>query len=362
MEKVDIVIIGAGVVGLAIAHELAVSNNKLVAVLEQNKKFGQETSSRNSEVIHSGLYYPPEMLKSRLCVQGNPLMYDYCRHYGVTHHQCGKIILADSEEQSSQLEALCQAAAANVVETRLLSAREVKIMEPDVKAWAGLYVPASGMVDSHQLMQALFFQGREQGVVFVFDSPVKALTRAAGGYILETSKETIWAEQVINSAGLGAEKIAASLGLDTIAAGYHITPCKGEYFRIKRRLGVKHLLYPLPGKNSLGVHLSMDRAGNLRLGPNAIYVKEIDYRVDEAHRKEFFQAAQTFLPALQEEDLEPDFAGIRPKLQEEGEDVRDFVIQEEAGPGYPGFINLIGIESPGLTSCLAIAELVEQML
>lgn len=362
MEKVDIAIIGAGVVGLALAREISSRSKCSIVVLEKNRNFGLETSSRNSEVIHSGVYYPSSMLKTRLCVEGRALLYEFCEKYNIVHHCSGKIIISHMSDDQ-ELARLQKQAEANGVEVRPLSRPEINGMEAAILAESALLVPCTGIVDSHGLMQALYYQSRENQVIFLFYSPVKSLVYDGNGYIIETPAEHIKAQILINASGLSSSIIAAMLGMDLDACGYRIFPCKGEYYKIHRRFPVNHLIYPLPGPISLGIHLTIDSGGGLRLGPNAFYVNELDYAVNEDHQSEFFQAACQYLPHLQLQDLSPDFSGIRPKLQAPGDPTpRDFVIREESDRGLPGLINLIGIESPGLTSSLAIAQYVAKML
>lgn len=362
MEKIDIAVIGAGVVGLAIARELSKVSSRTIAVLEASPRFGQETSSRNSEVIHSGLYYPSSMLKTGLCLEGNRLLYDFCRDFKVKYFATGKLVISGNGEGEDKLELLIRQARANDVAVEPLSRKQIKSIEPLVEAGSGFLVPSTGIIDSHGLMQALHYQARESQVVFLFNTPLLNAQYDGNVYLLTTPRERIKADVLINAAGLGAPRIAATLGLDIDHCGYRLHPCKGEYFKIRRRFPIKHLIYPLPGPMSLGIHLTIDTGGGLRLGPNAFYADDISYDVNEEHRQEFFQAAVQYLPFIQLDDLAPDFAGVRPKLQGPGEEPRDFIIREETDRGLPGLINLIGIESPGLTSSLAIGRYVSNIL
>lgn len=362
MENLDIAIIGAGVVGLAIAVELAVHTDKTIVVIEKNRKYGQEVSSRNSEVIHSGIYYPADMLKSQLCIEGNHLLYDYCHLKRVSHRRCGKLVISTDRCDEEHLDQLYTQVKLKGIQVSRLMKQDVAKIEPEIHTHSALLFPDSGTIDVHGLMQALYYEGREAGVYYLFDSEVRGTTFTGSSYKLETQKEVIQAEIVINSAGLGSEQAAAMLGIDPLQNRYHLHLSKGEYFKIKGRFSIDRLIYPLPGPHSLGIHLSHDAQGSLRLGPNAHYVDDIDYSVDENHQTEFFLAASQYISNLRMEDLSPDFAGIRPKLQAPGEEMRDFVITEETEKGFPGWINLIGIESPGLTSCLAIARYVRQLI
>jgi L-2-hydroxyglutarate oxidase LhgO len=360
-NKVDIAIIGAGVAGLAIARELSLQSAKTIAVLERNRTFGLETSSRNSEVIHSGIYYPARMLKTRLCIEGNELLYSFCRQYNIAHKKTGKFVVG-CEEEIPALEKLCRNGQQNGVEVIMAGKEEFNKKEPCLQADEALFVPSTGIIDSHGLMQRLYYSARSNGVMFVFNSEVTAVKPKQNGYLLQTQKETVWTETLINAAGLHSDKIAAMAGINTLDCGYRIHPCKGEYYRLKKRIPVEHPVYPLPGKEYLGIHITPDLDGRLRLGPNAYYVDEPDYQMDESHREEFYESVRRFMPDLNREDIYPDFAAIRPKLQAPGEALRDFVIREESDKGFPGLINLIGIESPGLTASLAIARMVRGLL
>lgn len=362
MEKVDIAVIGAGVIGLALARELSKDSKRTVVVLESTPRFGQETSSRNSEVIHSGLYYPSSMLKTRLCLEGNRLLYEFCRDFRVKHFATGKLVITGQEGGEAKLDQLIQQAKANGVLVKPMNQKQVKGIEPLVETGSGMLVPSTGIIDSHELMQALYYLARENQVVFLFNTPLINAQYDGNAYLLETPREQIKADVLVNAAGLGAPRVAAMLGLDIDQCGYQLHLCKGEYFKIRRRFPVKHLVYPLPGPVSLGIHLTIDTGGGLRLGPNAFYVDDIDYAVNEEHRPEFFQAAVQYLPFIKLDDLTPDFSGVRPKLQGPGEEPRDFIICEETDRGMPGLVNLIGIESPGLTSSLAISRHVKKIL
>lgn len=358
--SVDIVIIGAGVVGLAIAYELSRSSGKSIAVLEKNKTYGQEISSRNSEVIHSGVYYPSDMLKTSLCMEGNQLIYQFCSEHRVANKRLGKLIVAHSSDDFSELEILYQNGKNNGVEVQYINKKQISILEPQINLQEALYLPATGIIDSHGLMQQLYYRGLANEVTYLFDSELMGIEYKKPGYLLKTKREMIMADTVINAAGLRSDHVACLAGIDPLQHGYAINPCKGEYYRLKRRLPINHLVYPLPAQGVLGIHITPDIQGNLRLGPNAYYVNEIDYCMDERHKEEFLVSLKRFLPYLSSDDLMPDCTGIRPKLQGLGEPVRDFVIREESDKGFPAFINLIGIESPGLTSSLAIARYVKK--
>ncbi len=369
MERTAIAIIGAGVVGLAVAERLSRRSGDLI-VLERHDGFGRETSSRNSEVIHAGLYYDSELLKTRLCVRGNPLLYELCEREGIACRRTGKIVAAADQAEMEVLEGLYAQARANGVRgVRLLEAAEVTGLEPQVRAAGGLYSPDSGIVDTHGLMSWLERTAAARGAVLAYGCAVEGLEPDAGGYRLQIRDADgqpmqLEAQAVVNSAGLGAQAIAELAGIDTRQAGYRVSLCKGEYFSLSSRFRgtFRHLVYPVPHPLNLGAHVVLSLDERLRIGPNAFFVEEVEYSVDPGHREAAFREAHKLLPGLSLEDLTPDMAGIRPKLYREGESFRDFVIREEADRGLPGFIDLIGIESPGLTSCLTIAEQVESLL
>ncbi len=368
METVDITIIGAGVIGLAVAARLSSRGGEIV-VLERHDGFGREASSRNSEVIHAGLYYPPDFLKTTLCVEGRRALYRRCEERGIPFRKTGKLLVARSEDEVKILEKIKASGDRNGVEgLRLLDRAETARLEPDVRAVAGLLSPETGIIDSHRLMEDLEREASSSAVV-VYGCEVEAVEPSTGGFTVagreaDGSQFRVFSPVVVNCAGLGAAKIAALAGVETAAAGMTTYPCKGEYFRVSdsKKGRLSRLVYPPPTAISLGLHSVIDLAGALKLGPNAFYVDEIDYRVDESHRREFYLGVKDYLPFIEEEDLFPDQAGIRPKLYREGEPVRDFVIRSEAEAGLPGLINLVGIESPGLTACLAIADRVAALI
>jgi L-2-hydroxyglutarate oxidase LhgO len=369
MDRVGVAVIGAGVVGLAVAERLSRRYGDLV-VVERQDGFGRETSSRNSEVIHAGLYYGSQLWKTRLCLRGNPLLYELCAREGIACRRTGKIVAAAGPEELPVLEDLAAQARANGVQgVRLLGAREVAALEPQVRAAGGLFSQDSGIVDSHGLMSWLERQALSRGAVFAYGCTVQGLSRAGGGYVLEIrdadgQRLELAAERVVNCAGLGAERIAGLAGIDTAAAGYRVNLCKGEYFSLSSRFrgAFRHLIYPVPSPLNLGAHVVLSLGEGVRIGPNAFFVEEVEYSVDAGHREAFWAEARKLLPDLTPGDLTPDMAGIRPKLYRDGEPFRDFVIREEGDRGLPGFIDLIGMESPGLTSCLAIAERVEELV
>jgi L-2-hydroxyglutarate oxidase LhgO len=364
-----VVVIGAGVVGLAVAARLAPRHPDLV-ILERNPRHGHETSSRNSEVIHGGMYYPTGSLKARLCVKGNERLYAFCEAHDVPHRRTGKLIVAVAEDEKPALERLLALGLANGVEMRPLSAAESHELEPNVRSVGALLSPNTGIVNAHALMDALLHQAREAGAVLQPRAEVVELEPTDDGYRLAVRSgdavEAFTAERVVNAAGLDADRVAGLAGIDVDAAGYRQHPCKGSYFSVAAgKAGlVRHLVYPLPGHVSLGVHAVIGLEGRLRFGPDAEYLPDRvqDYRVDESKRAAFGEAIRRLVPAIRDEDIDPDMSGIRPKLQGPGQGFRDFVIAEESGRGLPGLVDLVGIDSPGLTSALAIAEEVERLL
>lgn len=357
--------------GLAIASLLS-EHHEDILVVERNARFGEETSSRNSEVIHSGIYYPTNSLKAKFCVEGRDMLYELCEKEGIKHRRCGKLIVATSEEQREELRRLDVKARANsVCDLVFMSQEEVRKMEPNVFALEALFSPSTGIIDSHELMHHFESKSRDGHVDFAYQSEVKNIEKTPSGYRVTTIGESrdefsFSTSVIINSAGLEADKIASLVGIED--ENYHLYFCKGDYFSVKppKNKLVNRLIYPVPFKKlvGLGVHGTIDMGGGLRLGPNATYLdkKEYDYHVDESSRESFWASAKKFMPFLELEDLTPYYAGIRPKIQAPGEEVKDFIVVNEATRGFPNFINLIGIESPGLTSCMAIAKYVNTLI
>ena len=367
----EVAIVGAGVVGLAVAAELAGAGRD-VCVVERHAACGQETSSRNSEVIHSGIYYPPGTLKARLCVEGKRLLYDLCAVRGLPHRRTGKLIIAADEREVPGLEALAANGRRNGVDDlALLTRAELRRMEPRVRGVAALWSPSTGILSAHDLMRDLAGRAREKDAAFLFNAEVVGLEPAAGGWRVVVREggalQNIHTHRVVNCAGLQSDAIAGLAGVDVGQAGYALRFNKGEYFRLRCRpeTTVEHLVYPVPyGEGGwLGVHITLDLQGEIKLGPSAFDVDELDYSVDPAHARDFHAAGRRYLPELQLKDLQPDTAGIRPKLGPRGDEgFRDFIIHEESDRGLPGLVNLVGIESPGLTATLAIAVYVRSLL
>lgn len=373
MEKTDVVIIGAGVVGLATALELSEKiPGKTIILLEQHDTFGRETSSRNSEVIHAGIYYPTGSLKARLCVEGKDLLYDFCRKWDIPHQKTGKLIIARDTSEIALLQGLLEQGEKNRVEDlEFLGKKQVRQIEPHIYAEAAIHSPSTGIINSHQLLSRLDFLAQQSGVLIGYRHQVTGIEPMDEGCRVrftdpKNEQDGIECRWLVNAAGLHADRIAAMQGIDIDQAGYRIIPCKGEYFSIdySRSSLVSRLVYPPPLNElkGLGVHLTRSLDGRIRLGPNAFFVDKIDYRVDPDHAGEFYESAKTFLPFLEASDLQPEMAGIRPKLQGSEDSFRDFVIHHEKNRGLEGVINLLGIESPGLTCCLSIAREVTEII
>lgn len=369
MEKTDITIIGAGAIGLAVAYFLK-NMGKGITVIEKNSSFGQEASSRNSEVIHAGLYYPKNSLKARTCVRGRELLYNFCRKRGIAYKKLGKLIVASGKEERAKLERVRgNASDCGVKNLKFLDRKEIRKLEPDVEAESAILSPESGIFDTHGFMQFLYASAKEKGVDFAFSVEARAIQKKGSFYkitVEEPRGDSFSFETgiVINSAGLEADRVAEFAGINPDKYSYRIHYCRGGYFRLRnpQKFSVKRLIYPPPGELGLGIHVTPDLSGGLRLGPDARYVKGIDYTVHEEDGEEFVKSVRKFLPALEPGDIIPDTVGVRPKLEGPGEGFRDFVIRDEREKGFPNFINLIGIESPGLTSSLALAEIVKNIV
>jgi len=368
VERADFVVVGAGVIGLAIAGKLAGSNKDII-VVEKHPSFGRETSSRNSEVIHAGIYYSEDSLRAKLCVEGKRLLYEFCRKYNVPHRKLGKLIVATDEKESDILEELLQKGKNNGVDDlSLLTEKELKRTEPNVRAVSALYSPSTGIIDTHSLMKRLESSAQDKGVVFAYGCEVTNVEKKDDGYLVSIRDAdgedlSLSTETFINSAGLCSDKIAEMVGMDIDKLGYRLHYSKGEYFRVedKKAKLLRRLVYPAPHERSLGIHTVSDLQGQLKLGPNAFDVDEINYDVDPSHADEFYESVKEFLPFIEKEDLSPDMAGIRSELLKvSGEE--DFIILDEEKNGFPHFINLIGIKSPGLTASLAIAKYVDAMI
>jgi L-2-hydroxyglutarate oxidase LhgO len=364
MDQVDCVVIGAGVVGLAVARALALQGQE-VMVLEAADAIGTGTSSRNSEVIHAGIYYSEGSLKARLCVQGNALLYAYCEERGIGFSRCGKLLVATSDAQVAQLQAMVAKAAANGVQDLVLLTRaQARALEPQLECVAAVHSPSTGIVDSHALMLALQGDLENAGGLVVLNSALAHAECAQDAIVLMAKDGTeLQARSVVNAAGLQAQALAsrfAGLAAQCVPPSHY---AKGSYFTLAGRSPFNRLIYPIPEAAGLGVHLTLDLGGQAKFGPDVQWVDSPDdLVVDPARGDAFYAAVRQYWPALQDGTLIPGYAGIRPKIQGPGEPARDFLIQGPAVHGVPGLVNLFGIESPGLTSALAIGEYVRRLL
>lgn len=361
MDTTDIIVIGAGVIGLAIARALAMAGCEVI-VVESERQIGTGISSRNSEVIHAGLYYAPNSLKARFCVEGRVRLYAYCASRHIAHKRCGKLIVAPVGSEPGALEKLRLRAAENGVDDlERLSAAQARRIEPEIACGSALLSPSTGIIDAHAFMLSLLGEAQDHGAAIAYGSTVDRLVPEADGVAVRIagSESAVKARVVVNAAGLGATTIArATDGLDESAVPRQRL-AKGCYFSLSGRSPFRHLVYPLPSEAGLGIHLTLDLAGEARFGPDVEWVDTIDYGVPAGREVEFRGAIRAYWPALPDGALAPGYAGIRPKIVGPGEPPADFHIADERQNGAPGVINLFGIESPGLTASLAIAEHVE---
>ncbi len=364
MDKVDCIVIGAGVVGLAVARALALQGRE-VMVLEVANGIGTGTSSRNSEVIHAGIYYPQGSLKAQLCVRGKQMLYDYCAPRGIGHRRCGKLMVATSQAQVAQLHQIIAKAATNGVNDLVLLSREQALaMEPQLECVAAIHSPSTGIVDSHALMLSLQGDIENAGGGVVLNTAVDQLICAQAAIeVIAADGTVLAANTVVNAAGLHAPLLASRIkGLDA----RHVPPtfwAKGNYFTLAGKSPFSRLIYPVPQAAGLGVHLTIDLGGQAKFGPDVEWVESPDdLLVDAARGDSFYAEVRKYWPGLKDGALQAGYAGMRPKLQGPSEVAGDFVIQGEAVHGLPGLVNLFGIESPGLTSSLALGEAVGQML
>lgn len=357
-EQLDAIVIGAGVVGLACAARLAEAGRD-VLVLEQHRLIGSETSARNSEVIHAGIYYPTGSEKARLCVQGKALLYAYCERYAIPHARCGKVIVAVTEDQTQTLEGYRSQAAENGAgDLRWLDQNALNTMEPNVRGVAGLFSESTGIIDSHSFMLSL--QGRLEaaGGMIAFGSRVDQIGRQSGMPEVRLEDQRLQARVLVNSAGLSAPHLAA--GIDPHAPAAHFA--RGHYFSYSGKAPFSRLVYPVAEAGGLGVHVTLDLAGQVKFGPDVQWCDGVDYEFDASRKADFAHAIRRYFPDLDEDRLQPDYVGVRPKISGPGEAAADFRIDGAEMHGQPGLINLLGIESPGLTSSLAIAEQVAALV
>ena len=364
MEQVNILIIGAGIIGLAVARELSKEFDDVVLV-EAEGTFGRHTSSRNSEVLHSGIYYPKDSLKALLCVSGVQKLYQYAKEKNIPFRNCGKLIVANNKEELSILEEIKNNGENNGVrDLQIINRSECIKLEPQIDVEYALKVPSTGIINSHKLMQKLVSDTEHNGADIVYDMKVFSINTLEEGYIVNFSNgENFEAKIVINCAGLQSDRIAEMVGINIEQEDLQLHWCKGEYYKSSKIKDINHLIYPVPDPNGvfLGIHLTINLQGEVRFGPNAYYVDELNYEMDESHKPEFLKAIKKYMK-IDEENFHLDDCGIRAKLQEDGGVFRDFYIKEESEKGFSNFINCIGIESPGLTCCLTIAEEVRKLI
>ncbi|HRO58615.1 MAG TPA: NAD(P)/FAD-dependent oxidoreductase [Burkholderiaceae bacterium] len=366
MESIQTVVVGAGVIGLAVARALARSGREVI-IVEANDAVGAETSSRNSEVIHAGIYYAPGSLKAKLCVEGRERLYGYCDERHVAYRNCGKLIVASEQGQLDELERVAHRAEnAGVENLRWLDATQAKSLEPALRCEHALLSPSTGIIDSHGLMLAYLGEAEDYGAMLARKSHVSEIECRGGEFILrvEVAGELheLSCRELVNAAGLGANALAQRIeGLEP----EHIPPlylAKGSYFSLATRCPFSRLIYPVPNEAGLGVHLTLDLAGQGRFGPDVEWTDALDYRVDPARCAGFYEEIRTYWPGLPDGALQPAYSGIRPKLVAAGEPAADFRIDGPERHGVPGLVNVFGIESPGLTASLAIADRVSAAL
>jgi len=359
MDRVECIVAGAGIVGLAVARALAMAGREVI-VIEAASDIGTVTSSRNSEVIHAGIYYPAGSAMARLCVSGKQMMYRYCDEHGVPYRRCGKLIVATGPDDLGKLADIHARAAANgVTDLVMLSAEEARAREPALNCTGALLSPSTGILDSHAFMLSLRGDAEDAGAAFAFHAPLVKARRDGNGFAVNTGGDapmTLGCDLLINAAGLSAPGVARTI--EGLAAEHIPTPYypKGNYFACTTRVPFSHLIYPLPEHGGLGVHLTLDIGGAGRFGPDVEWVETVAYDVDPKRAAQFYPSIRRYWPGLPDDALIPAYSGIRPRIVPPGVPPRDFVFQDARTHGMPGLINLFGIESPGLTSSLAIAE------
>lgn len=365
MERIETLVIGAGVVGLAVARRLALAGRE-VLIVEATSRIANETSSRNSEVIHAGIYYPTGSFKARHCLAGKLAHYRYLAERGLPYRRCGKLIVATAEAQRAALLGLrAQAEANGVDDLRLLSGAEARAMEPALSCVAALLSPSTGIMDSHALMLSFLGDAEARGAVLALNAPVNGARAVEGGMVVEiggASPMLLRAREVVNAAGLSAQAVALTMTGVPAASIPPIHYAKGNYFALSGRAPFSRLIYPMPEPGGLGVHLTLDLAGQGRFGPDVEWIDRLDYDVDARRAESFYAEIRRYWPGLADGGLQPAYAGIRPKLSSRGAPAADFVIQGRESHGVAGLVQLFGIESPGLTASPAIAEHVASLL
>jgi L-2-hydroxyglutarate oxidase LhgO len=370
LDHQDICIVGAGVVGLAIAHKISIHpvlGKRSVVLLEKNRQFGQETSSRNSEVIHAGIYYPTGSLKARLCVDGRQQLYHYCNINNIPYLKTGKLIIG-GQHQEQGLHSLHEQAITNGVnDLRRLTKAQLNSKEPEINASVGLFSPSSGIIDSHAYMQSLLHHAENAGILFAPLTQLLCIEKTANGFLLTCQSQDInyrfTCSQLVNAAGLSAQEVAQSIADFPQQQVPQQELVKGSYFTLQGKTPFQHLIYPLPEKNlrGLGVHVTLDMSGQAKFGPDTEPVSRLDYAVDNEKQQHFKDAIANYYPGIHNRILQPAYSGIRPKLKTENA-AADFVIQDGTDFDYKGLVQLFGIESPGLTASLAIGDAVTNLL
>jgi L-2-hydroxyglutarate oxidase LhgO len=369
MPDFEITVIGAGVVGLAIAARLS-EKHPSPLLLEKNEKYGMETSSRNSEVVHAGIYYQPGSLRAKLCVEGRDELYSLCRKHNIAHKQITKVITATNENELGKLEAVYQNGIKNGVGLEMLDKAATLKLEPNINTVGSIFSPLTGIISAHELMDYFYHTAVSNGATVQHRCEVVGIEVVKGGYRIDVNEMGLrWSftsEKVINAAGLYSDMIAAMVGIDIDRVGYRLVFAKGSYFAVtlsKAKL-ISRLVYPVPRNEGLGVHALIDLGGRLKFGPDLEYLPgaKFDYSVEESRRHAFGESIRRILPAITDDDISPEMSGIRPKLQRPGQPPKDFIIVHEKERGLEGFVNLIGIDSPGLTAAPAIARYVERAL
>ncbi len=362
MDRIEAVVIGAGVIGLAIARELALAGRSVI-ILEKQAQFGTGLSSRNSEVVHAGLYYPPGSLKERFCIEGRELLYAYCERRSLPHRRCGKLIVASNTGELPALEAIARRGeAAGVANLRILDQSEAAALEPALACAAALHSPSTGIVDSHALMLSMLGEAEDRGAVLARNTPADRIERMGDAWRIQSGETAIDCSIVVNAAGLSAHCIAQSIEALDKATIPPLYLAKGNYFSYAGKVPFSHLIYPVPVQGGLGTHLTLDMGGQARFGPDVEWIEHVDIDVDQHRKSHFADAARRFWPQIDADKLVPAYAGIRPKLSGPGDPPADFVISGEQTHGLPGLVNLFGMESPGLTASFAIARHVSGMV
>jgi len=360
--KLDCVVIGAGVIGLAVARVLAIAGREVV-VIEAEPRIGTHASSRNSEVIHAGIYYPETSLKARLCVTGRKQLYRYCAEHTIGHKRIGKLIVATDESDFEKLRAIDEQARKNgVSDLTFLDAATIKSIEPNVVCIGAMLSPSTGIIDSHEFMTALHAELEAHNGIVLLNSEVTDMTRSSDGFELMVGGDRARCRTLVNAAGFNAQRLADSFDLVAKSKVPDRHLAKGHYFSYQGKSPFGHLIYPLPSEGGLGIHATNDLSGAARFGPDVTWVDDVDYRFDDSRKPAFVTAVRRYYPGLDEDRLVPAYTGIRAKVVGPGKSAGDFVIHGEADHGVPNLVNLYGIESPGLTASLAIAEYVGKLL